>query len=185
MDFIHQQYLEDLSVCDRFLAYFAESNKTAGAVWDAAGTHVDKEIKDSFDVALSEDTQVRADYIKELEKVIPAYIERFKFCNEYAPWAVIQYPNLQHYPPGGGYKVWHTERSRASGLIGSRHIAFMTYLNDVTDAGETEFFYQGIKVQPRKGLTLMWPADWTHTHRGIPSPTQDKYVLTGWFNFTE
>jgi hypothetical protein len=59
----------------------------------------------------------------------------------------------------------------------------MTYLNDITDEGETEFFHQQIKIQPRKGLTLIWPADWTYTHRGITSPTQDKYIITGWFNY--
>jgi hypothetical protein len=59
----------------------------------------------------------------------------------------------------------------------------MTYLNDVTDAGETEFFYQKIKMKPEKGLTLIWPADWTFTHRGIASPTQEKTIITGWFNF--
>ena len=37
-------------------------------------------------------------------------------------------------------------------------------------------------VQPRKGLTVIWPADWTHTHRGVPSPSQDKYIATGWYN---
>jgi hypothetical protein len=66
----------------------------------------------------------------------------------------------------------------------ARHLVFMTYLNDVTDAGGTEFLYQGITVQPRKGLTLIWPADWTHHHRGVVSPTQEKYIITGWFSFT-
>jgi hypothetical protein len=61
----------------------------------------------------------------------------------------------------------------------------MTYLNDVTDDGETEFYYQQVKFQPKKGLTVIWPADWTHTHRGIASMTQDKYIVTGWYNFTK
>ena len=59
----------------------------------------------------------------------------------------------------------------------------MTYLNNVTDAGGTEFYHQQLTVQPVKGLTLVWPADWTFTHRGVPSPTQEKRIVTGWFNF--
>jgi hypothetical protein len=35
-------------------------------------------------------------------------------------------------------------------------------------------------VSPKKGLTLIWPADWTFTHRGVPSPTQEKIITTGW-----
>ena len=54
----------------------------------------------------------------------------------------------------------------------NRHLVFMTYLNDVFDEGGTEFFYQKIKAQPRKGLTLIWPVDWTHLHRGIVSPSE-------------
>ena len=40
-----------------------------------------------------------------------------------------------------------------------------------------------IKVKPEKGLTLIWPADWTFTHRGVPSSTETKYIVTGWFNY--
>ena len=28
---------------------------------------------------------------------------------------------------------------------------------------------------------MIWPSDWTFLHRGIPSLTQTKYILTGWF----
>ena len=59
----------------------------------------------------------------------------------------------------------------------------MTYLNDVRDGGETEFFHQNLRVAARRGLTLIWPADWTHTHRGIVSPTEEKIIVTGWFSF--
>ena len=41
----------------------------------------------------------------------------------------------------------------------------MTYLNDVTDAGETEWYYQKKKIQP-KVCQLSEPPDFTHTHRG-------------------
>jgi hypothetical protein len=61
----------------------------------------------------------------------------------------------------------------------------MTYLNTVTDEGQTEWFYQNLKIQPQKGLTVIWPVDWTHTHRGIASPTQTKYITTGWLGFFE
>jgi hypothetical protein len=61
----------------------------------------------------------------------------------------------------------------------------MTYLNDVTDGGGTEFFHQNITTTAVKGKTLIWPSDWTFTHRGQVSPTQDKYIITGWFSFMQ
>lgn len=57
----------------------------------------------------------------------------------------------------------------------------MTYLNDVQNGG-TEFLYQKITTKAKKGLTLIWPSDFTHTHRGqICDKT--KYIITGWFDF--
>ena len=58
----------------------------------------------------------------------------------------------------------------------------MTYLNDVKDGG-TEFLYQNLKTKAEKGLTLIWPSAWTHTHKGIISPTKEKYIITGWYAF--
>ena len=58
----------------------------------------------------------------------------------------------------------------------------MTYLNDVYDGGETEFMFYNLKIKPRKGLTLIWPAGWTHMHRGLPSEKSEKMIVTGWFS---
>ena len=58
----------------------------------------------------------------------------------------------------------------------------MTYLNTIENAG-TEFFHQDLKVDAVKGKTLIWPADWTHTHRGIINNEKEKYIFTGWLSF--
>lgn len=57
---------------------------------------------------------------------------------------------------------------------------FTTYVNDVTDGGGTEFHYQRIVTAAVKGKTVIFPAALTHLHRGVMSPTQHKYLLTGW-----
>ena len=57
----------------------------------------------------------------------------------------------------------------------------MTYLNDVDDGG-TEFLYQNLITPAEKGLTLIWPAGFTHTHRGVVSQTKTKYIATGWYS---
>ena len=59
----------------------------------------------------------------------------------------------------------------------------MTYLNDINDQGETEFIHQKMKVKPRKGLTLIWGADWTFLHKGLASPSETKYITTGWYEY--
>ena len=75
------------------------------------------------------------------------------------------------------------ERTNPCGDVGRRLLVFMTYLNDVEDGGETEFLYQNLKVKPEKGKTLIWPSEWTHTHRGLTSKSESKFIVTGWFEF--
>ena len=58
----------------------------------------------------------------------------------------------------------------------------MTYLNDVPDGG-TKFPSQSFIAPAEKGLTLIWPAEWTHAHVGQISPTNEKYIITGWYSF--
>ena len=64
-------------------------------------------------------------------------------------------------------------------------LAWMIYLNDVTDGGYTEFPCQDKKIQPRAGDALVWPAFFTHAHKGITSKTQTKYIVTGWCEYLE
>ena len=89
--------------------------------------------------------------------------------------------NLQRFLPGEGYHKFHSER--ASFETRDRVGVWMIYLNDVTDRGWTEFFYQQHYEVPKVGKIVCWPCDWTHTHRGIVSDTETKYILTGWFTF--
>lgn len=86
---------------------------------------------------------------------------------------------LQHTPVGGGFHEWHCEQG--GGHSAARSLVWMIYLNDVTDGGDTEFLYQHMKVQPKKGTLVIWPAGITHPHRGNPPYSNDKYVATGWF----
>ena len=90
------------------------------------------------------------------------------------------YYNLQYYPPGGGFKTWHSERINP--IASKRVFVFMTYLNDVEDGG-TDFYYQKLTTPAKKGLTLIWPTDFTHTHSGQISDTHEKYIITGWFGY--
>lgn len=48
----------------------------------------------------------------------------------------------------------------------------MTYLNDVNDGGGTHFTYQNETINARKGRTLIWPTDFTHSHHGVVSETE-------------
>lgn len=181
MNFIGEYMLDDLSICDEIIDFYSTSNKKQ---LGATSKGVDIAVKNSTDVMVNWQTdEIAQKYVDSLAGLTNKYIEEYNFCNVYSAWSITEPINIQHYDPNGGFYKWHTERASSDMPVASRHLAFMTYLNDVNDAGETEFYYQKLKVKPKKGLTLIWPADWTHTHRGVPSPTEEKYIITGWFNF--
>ena len=189
-NFINTFQMEDTLLCDSIVKLWQTSEQVPGLSYptltsDTAISKIDKTIKDSLDVSIdpSNMPHVIQNYIKHLQTACDAYIEKFPECNKYSPWGIIEDINIQYYPPGGGYHSWHCERASARIPTTYRHLVYMTYLNDVTDQGETEFLYQKIKIKPKKGLTVIWPADWTYTHRGVSSPTQEKYIVTGWFSY--
>jgi hypothetical protein len=181
-NFIFTDYIEDLSLCDDIIKYHNETDiKSAGQI--GKGLLV-PDRKTSTDSRLSDNQELTIRYFDQVKVIMEKYIKKYPFCDYYNPWDVSIPVNIQHYKPGEGFHAWHSERISGNPDLANRHMVFMTYLNDVTDGGETEFFHQEMKIQPRKGLTVIWPADWTHTHRGVTSPTQEKYIVTGWYVYT-
>lgn len=177
-NFIAGWYFDDTSICDELIEFHKNSPfRHEGLIGDG----INKEIKDSVDAPLDHEHLFK--YYEHLRLVADLYKEKYPYCNYYSGYGIKENVLVQHYKPNGGYYGWHTERSNTNPIGITRHLVFMTYLNDVNDAGETEFFHQNLKVKPEKGLTLIWGSDWTFTHRGIPSSTEDKYIVTGWFNF--
>ena len=78
-----------------------------------------------------------------------------------------------------GYHKWHYEKS--AGEVMDRMMAYMTYLEVPKKGGETEFLHQSLRVDPIVGRTLIWPAGFTHMHRGNPPLDGEKLYIDGWF----
>jgi hypothetical protein len=91
---------------------------------------------------------------------------------------------MQRTAPGGGYHIWHCEQGEAP--FANRVLTYMLYLNSLEDGdgGETEFLYQRTRVKPEENLMILWPAAYTHAHRGNPVLADKyKYIVTGWFYY--
>jgi hypothetical protein len=89
---------------------------------------------------------------------------------------------LQRTNPGGGYHIWHCEQG--DGDSANRVLTYILYLNTLDDdsAGETEFLYQKTRVPPKENCMVLWPAAFTHPHRGnAVYGNKSKYIVTGWF----
>ena len=188
---IETYYLNDLSICDDHIKAFnsqeAQQYHIKGRCAGENGVINSSPSKVSTDMPFAINTKFDfcVNYLNELSEFLNQYLEKYPRANATtATFSIKRSYQLQYYKPTEGFFKWHTERS-GSPETQNRHLVFMTYLNDVTDGGETEWELQNLKVSARKGKTLIWPVDWMFTHRGITSPTQEKYILTGWYTFDE
>ena len=86
---------------------------------------------------------------------------------------------MQQTPEGGGYHVFHHEDGSYNETM--RTATWMIYLNEDFEGGETEFFYQKRRIKPTTGTVVIWPAGYTHTHRGNLVLKGTKYIVRGWF----
>ena len=81
-------------------------------------------------------------------------------------------------PLGGGFHDWHYETMHVNSS--KRSFVVQMYLNTIDEGGETEFLYINKRVKAKEGRVVIFPAAYTHTHRGNPAIGQDKYLITSW-----
>ena len=116
---------------------------------------------------------------------INKYKELHPQLDRLAKWGVQERYNLQKYNPNQAYFALHCENAGTCSNGNKRVLAWMFYLNTVTDDGGTYFDNYDLTLNAIEGRCVIWPAYWTHMHRGIVSKTESKYIVTGWFSFID
>jgi prolyl 4-hydroxylase len=185
--FIGSWTMNPLSICDELIAYFElNKNKQKKGV-TGIGRNLD--VKNSTDIRITPKdmklpgNEIFEEYFHNLYSCYQDYVTEWPFLATFAENLQISTFNLQRYQSGQHFQNLHTERSSLATL--HRVFAWMTYLNDVDkeDGGSTLFSHYDLEIQPRKGLTLIWPAEWTHAHKGNVLKANNKYIITGWMTF--
>ncbi|MDA0689360.1 MAG: 2OG-Fe(II) oxygenase [Proteobacteria bacterium] len=183
--FIGSWFLEPLSLCDDLIDFFEThpdhqaQGKTAGGLNLESKKSVDLTIRPR-ELRQNDHAAVRR-YLEALFACHKDYLEQWPFLQGVLPRAEVSSFNIQRYQPGGHFQKVHSERTTLA--TSHRVLAWMTYLNDVEDGGTTHFVHQDMELQPRKGLTLIWPAEWTHAHKANVLNSGVKYIITGWLHF--
>lgn len=114
------------------------------------------------------------------DECYPSYVNDLDILRTLGNHTIFTY-KVQKTIPSGGYHVWHCEHSREHSV---RLATYVLYLNDVVDGGETEFLYQRKRIPPTEGSLVIFPASYTHTHRGNPPLRGTKYIMTGWIEYS-
>jgi|TARA_R100001460_G_scaffold3414_1_gene10370 hypothetical protein len=183
-NFVDSWYINK-KVCNSVIDYFEKSDQQTDGVCNYKGvTLVNKKVKSCVEISVSvfDKSPEIVNYLIQLNKVLHKYKQKYIYCHKKQDsWSICEYFNIQKYQPKESFSAWHCERNGPKN--GLRFLSFMTYLNDIKKGGETEWYYQKLKVKPEQGKTIIWPAEWTHTHRGIAAPKETKYIVTGWYGY--
>ena len=97
-------------------------------------------------------------------------------------WRIHKVWSFQKYEEeDDGYKVWHCEHGPDPRNGENRRImAWMIYLNDAKCGTE---FMNYPTINAKEGRCVIWPAAWTHSHRGVCPNKGLKYIITGWITY--
>jgi hypothetical protein len=64
-----------------------------------------------------------------------------------------------------------------------RFVALNWFLNDVEKGAELYFPHPNIRIQPRQGRLVLYPATWMYPHAVEPCVTGDSYVITTYLHY--
>ena len=167
-------------LCDKYINYFDKlehyKRNDTSVVQDSfaslIASHYGRDLNINY---------IGADFQKVFwDECYPQYIEKYPIIKEFKPHRILDL-KIQKTKQGEGYHIWHSEMMGPADR--NRFIVISLYLNTVDKGGETEFLNQGLRVEPVKNRFVMFPATYTHVHRGNPPLSGSKYIITGWVEF--
>ena len=166
--------------CDKLIEYFNTHPQSAGMVGNQIVDPFEKkstELMNSLFSFHSFPYQLISSTLKEhTEK----YIEKYPPLKYMRKWGIEDGFTLKKFEgEDEGYKAWHTEHSTDFPL---RILVWMFYLNDAQSGTE---FLNYPTIEAKKGRLVIWPAGWTHYHKGVTPNKGIKYIMSGWYSFKE
>tara|TARA_R100001510_G_C7548920_1_gene133494 strand:+ start:107 stop:622 length:516 start_codon:yes stop_codon:yes gene_type:complete len=119
-------------------------------------------------------------YIQKLFKIIDKYKQQFEEINLTASKWKLNNIRFKHFKSGTSFNSWHSEHNLT---YPNRLLSIQVYLSDHNCGTE---FFNGKVVKSEIGKVILFPAYFTHTHRGQVCPdNKDRFLLTGYLEFNE
>jgi len=119
-------------------------------------------------------------FIDRLNSMIDKYKTKFKEIDLTASkWSMTSL-RFKHFEPEKSFNSWHSEHSLTYPY---RILNIQIYLT--THNCGTEF-YDSTVIKSKQGTVALFPAYFTHTHRGQVCPNKkDRYLITGYLQFDQ
>ena len=116
------------------------------------------------------------EFLPKIKDFVDEYLKKFSVLGQEK--LLIYDTKAKKIPIGGGFHNWHYENTGLQ--VSARKLVIQLYLNTIEEGGETEFLYINKRIKAERGRLIIFPAAFTHTHRGNPPIGQDKYIVSTW-----
>jgi hypothetical protein len=133
-----------------------------------ANSKMNEEVEKVHNLLVSKTIQYRNDYYKCMDKRV--------FPEQHA----FEQFRLKRYNTDGN-DAFDTHVDVMDYSSARRYLAFLWYLNDVDEGGETIFVDKIIK--PKTGSLLVFPPLWMYPHRGAEPISNPKYILSTYLHY--
>ncbi len=169
--------------CNTIIDWFEKSTEKQFPGECGNNKLIDTRVKNSTDISLQFNSECEISQIifPQLRHYVIKYIETYNITSLVSGIENDIHYTLQKYKPNQGYFGEHCEHDNSSS---SRVLGWTLYLNDIVDGGATYYTKYDLKISAKTGRLVIFPAYWTHAHKGLVSLTETKYISTGWFTLT-
>mgnify|MGYP000179118643 CR=1 FL=1 len=186
-NFIGSWFINKDELCQNIIKFFEDNTALHKQGVIAGGENIN--IKQRVDLTIKpNDIKENPKYflfndlIEKLYLCYKDYLEQWPILKSIASKVDIGAFHIGKYSIGDHYSSEHCERMSLSSV--NRLFAFMLYLNEEHKGGNTIFTNYKIKIKPKKNNLLIWPAEWTHSHYAEQVSSGNKYIITGWIQFS-
>ena len=163
--------------CKKMIRYF-EDNIHLATPGGAANFKLDN-LEINIDLNKNDFFNLESILVKCIEKFKKKYPETDKNLQR---WSLNSDICLMKYEPNQHYHYVHCENDGPLGYP-KRLFGWMIFLNNIKKGGGTKFIFQKTTIKPVEGDFYIWPAYWSHFHKGVNAPKETKYILTGWGSY--
>ena len=185
--FIGSWIIDNSELMENIVDYF-NSNHEEHKFANSDSSKTNNEEKDFIELALLP-KKIKRDRVKIFEdyinSLVDCYVDYQNQWNYTKKWSRVHIGSftIKKFLVSGHHKTFHNDKKD----INTSHKLFswITFLNDVNETGSLEFENFNISIQPKKGLTLIWPSEWTHSFRHTETIKEEKFIIDGSFHFPD
>ena len=119
-------------------------------------------------------------FLFKINNTINLYIKKYPEINMTASCWNLTHLRFKFFKKGESFVNWHSEHNMSSPY---RVLALQIYLTE-HNCG-TQFYYNKKTILSKIGRVCLFPAYFTHTHKGQPDFNKDRMIITGYYSFTK